>query len=65
MEKKFSNWFLPIEHPEHGITADSEERCSHSLDVFRIDSGVTNQHLGLADDLRKMINYTFLTIQLG
>ena len=42
---------VTTEHPEHGVATDSQERSSHPLDVLWVDAGVTDQHLGLSDDL--------------
>ena len=42
---------VPPQHPEHGVSADGQEWGAHALDVLGVDAGVTDQHLGLADDL--------------
>jgi hypothetical protein len=42
----------PVEHPEHGVTADSQEGGPHALDVLGVDASVAHQHLSLSDDLK-------------
>ena len=41
---------VSVQHVEHSVSADSEEGSPHALDVLGIDTGVSNQHLGFADD---------------
>ena len=43
----------PVEHPEHGVAADGQERSSHALDVLRVHSSVADQHLSLTNNLYK------------
>ena len=52
---------VSVQHVEHGVASDGQERRSHALDVSRIDSGVPNQHLGLPDDLVG----PFLLVEVG
>ncbi len=42
---------VAVEHVKHGVTADGQEGGAHALDVLGIDSGVADEHLGLADHL--------------
>ncbi len=41
---------VSVEHVEHGVAPDGEERCAHPLEVLGVDSCKAHEHLGLAHD---------------
>ena len=42
---------VPAQHIEHFIPSDCQERCSHPLDIYRVNPGKPNQELGLSNHL--------------
>ena len=42
---------VAIKHPEHSIATHGQKGGSHALDVFGVDPGVADEHLGHPDHL--------------
>jgi len=42
---------VAVQHPEHGVATHGQEGGPHTLDIFGVDPGIPDQHLGHADDL--------------
>lgn len=42
---------ISVQHVEHVVSTNGQERSSHALDILGIDSGISDQHFGFSDHL--------------
>ena len=42
---------IPVQHPEHGVSAHGQEGGPHTFDIFGVDPSIPDQHLRHANDL--------------